>query len=307
MQPSDTDRSQTQEIPAPVSRGASPTSHSYFSQRLRLHFLDWGNADAPPLLLIHGNRDHCHNWDWVAERLRDKFHIVAPDLRGHGDSQWSTGSTYSGAEYVYDIAQLIHQLQLAPLRIVAHSLGGTVALKYAGVFPEDVERLVVIEGTGPPLIAPEDRPTPPERLRGWIETGRGLAGRAPRRYPSLDAAFHRMQEANPHLSPAQARHLTIHGADQNEDGTYSWKFDNYVHLGTPHDLGPEETRGLWGRIDCPVLLITGSESWHRRQVDDEDIVANFKDARHEVMQDAGHWVHHDQLDRFVELVDDFLA
>ena len=65
---------------------AKPTSHIYFSQRLRLHYLDWGNSEAPPLLLVHGHRDHCHNWDWVAEALRDEYHIVAPDFRGHGDS-----------------------------------------------------------------------------------------------------------------------------------------------------------------------------------------------------------------------------
>jgi len=66
---------------------ASPTSHSYFSQGLRLHYLDWGNPEAPPLLLVHGNRDHCHNWDWVAQELRDEYHILAPDFRGHGDSE----------------------------------------------------------------------------------------------------------------------------------------------------------------------------------------------------------------------------
>ena len=63
-----------------------PTSHSYFSQRLRLHYVDWGNADAPPLLLVHGGRDHCRNWDWLAEALREEWHIIAPDLRGHAHS-----------------------------------------------------------------------------------------------------------------------------------------------------------------------------------------------------------------------------
>ena len=88
---------------------ASPTSHNYFSQRLRLHYLDWGNPDAPPLLLVHGNRDHCHNWDWVAQELCSEYHIIAPDFRGHGDSAWVLGSAYSHSEYVYDLAQLIHQ------------------------------------------------------------------------------------------------------------------------------------------------------------------------------------------------------
>ena len=66
-----------------------PTSHFYVSQRLRLHYVDWGNETAPPLLLVHGGRDHCRNWDWVAQRLRDRYHVIAPDLRGHGDSAWA--------------------------------------------------------------------------------------------------------------------------------------------------------------------------------------------------------------------------
>ena len=127
-----------------------PTSHTYFSQRLRLHYVDWGNAGKPPLLLVHGGRDHCRNWDWAAEALRDSWHIIAPDLRGHGDSQWSTDGSYSMAGYIYDLAQLIHQQRLAPVTIVAHSLGGNIALRYAGIYPETVARLAAIEGLGPP-------------------------------------------------------------------------------------------------------------------------------------------------------------
>ena len=139
---------------AAVSLERSPTSHSYFSKRLRLHYLDWGNDGAPPLLMIHGNRDHCHNWDWIADRLADDYHILAPDLRGHGDSQWSVGSSYAISEFVYDIAQLVRQTRTAPVRIVAHSLGGNVALQYAGVFPDEVVRLVSIEGYGRPPDIP---------------------------------------------------------------------------------------------------------------------------------------------------------
>jgi pimeloyl-ACP methyl ester carboxylesterase len=285
-----------------------PTSHSYFSQRLRLHYLDWGNPTAPPLLLLHGNRDHAHNWDWTAERLQDRYHIIAPDLRGHGDSQWSTGSMYAPAEFVYDIAQLVHQQQLAPLRIVAHSLGGGIALRYAGIYAEHVERLVVIEGwAGTGMFPVTERLHAPERMHAWIEMQRSLAARQPRRYATLDDAYRRMLEANPHLSAGHARHLTIHGANQNEDGTYSWKFDNYVHAGQALDLPSDEVFELWRNIACPVLLVTGSESWMRSLGDPEPLVAELADARHAYIEGAGHWVQHDQLDRFLELVEDFLA
>ena len=286
-----------------MSLQRSPTSHSYFSKRLRLHYLDWGNETAPPLLMIHGNRDHCHNWDWMADRLADQYHILAPDLRGHGDSQWNVGSAYAISEFVYDIAQLVRQTRTAPVRIVAHSLGGNVALQYAGVFPHEVVRLVSIEGYG----LPGGRRTPlspVEQLHSWIELGRAMSGRSPRRYPSLDVAFERMQAANPHLSPEQARHLTVHGSNQNEDGSYSWKFDNYVHLHDAWDFGRDQVRALWSEIACPVLLISGAESWAART--GPDLLRDFRDARHEIVPNAGHWVHHDQLDIVSALVRDFL-
>ena len=74
-----------------------PTSHSFISQRLRLHYVDWGNENAPPLILLHGGRDHCRNWDWVAQRLRNDYHIIAPDLRGHGDSAYAPSGGDCGA------------------------------------------------------------------------------------------------------------------------------------------------------------------------------------------------------------------
>ena len=128
---------------------SGPTSHSFISQRLRLHYVDWGNEGAPTLVLVHGGRDHCRNWDWVAERLRDRWHIVAPDLRGHGDSAWSEDGEYSLRANVYDLAQLIHQLNAGPVTLVGHSYGGNIALRYAGIYPEMVRKLVAIEGLGP--------------------------------------------------------------------------------------------------------------------------------------------------------------
>jgi pimeloyl-ACP methyl ester carboxylesterase len=282
---------------------ATPTSHSYYSQRLKLHYLDWGNEGAPPLLLVHGNRDHCHNWDWVAQELRDNYHIIAPDFRGHGDSEWVIGSTYSHSEYVYDLAQLIHQQNLAPLKIVAHSLGGGVALKYAGIYPENVEKLVVIEGTGFPPAAYQQQ-QPHVRMREFIESTRKLSGRIAKRYESLEDAYQRMHEANSHLRTDQARHLTVHGSNQNEDGSYSWKFDNYTHIMAPYDMGIETTRELWGRIECPIMLLSGSESWMSSRTDDP--TTPFKNAEHVTIKNAGHWVHHDQLQEFLSLTQAFL-
>jgi pimeloyl-ACP methyl ester carboxylesterase len=286
-----------------------PTSHFYFSQRLRLHYVDWGNPDAPPLLLVHGGQDHCRNWDWVAQRLRDRYHVIAPDLRGHGDSAWALGGGYDMAAYVYDLAQLVHQKADAPVTMIAHSLGAGIALNYSGVFPESIARLVAIEGLGPSpaVIAEQARRPVDERLRSWAAERRKNSGRVARRYPRLEDAISRMAEENAHLSPEQARHLTIHGAQQNEDGTYSWKFDNAARSGGGvNGLSHEDQHRLWGKITAPVLLVRGADSWASDPVIDGRI-QHFANARLVNFEGAGHWVHHDQLEPFMAEVEAFLS
>ncbi len=259
--------------------------------------------------MIHGGRDHCRNWDWVAERLRGRYHVTAPDLRGHGDSEWATGASYNEINYIYDVAQLVHQKQMAPVTIIAHSLGGSIALLYAGTFPETVKKVVAIEGLGPsPQMRERMRGNAVEkRVRDWITARREGAGRVPRKYATLEEAVARMKEENKHLNDEQARHLTIHGAVQNEDGTYSWKFDNLVRFGGgPAGLSPEDQHQIWSRITAPVLLVRGAESWASDPVADGRI-KHFQNAQLANIANAGHWSHHDQLDLFMEHVEKFLA
>jgi pimeloyl-ACP methyl ester carboxylesterase len=187
-------------------------------------------------------------------------------------------------------------------------MGGSISLRYAGAFPETVSKLVAIEGLGPsPAMLAERRATrgPVERMRSWVADTRKVAGRIPRRYPTIEDAFHRMQTENTHLTEEQARYLTLHGAMQNEDGTYSWKFDNYVRSFTPADFTGDEMKELWGNIACPILLVNGKESWASNPQKDGRMDA-FKDARSVEFEDAGHWVHHDQLDAFLKTVRAFL-
>jgi pimeloyl-ACP methyl ester carboxylesterase len=291
-----------------TDRMMGPTSRTYFSQRLRLHCVDWGNPRRPPLLLIHGGRDHCRNWDWTAEALRDEWHVIAPDLRGHGDSQWSPDGSYTMAAHIYDLAQLVHQQHLAPVTIIAHSLGGQIALRYAGIYPDTVAKLVAIEGLGPSprRLAEFAGHTIADRMDAWIREQRALAGRMPRRYPSIEDAFRRMQEENPHLSAEQARHLTEQGVNQNEDGTYSWKFDNYVRTWPPYDMRGKDIQLLWSRITCPTLLLYGKESRSGNPIEDGR-ARHFRHATVAGIEGAGHWLHHDRLSEFLKIVREFLG
>jgi pimeloyl-ACP methyl ester carboxylesterase len=286
---------------------AGPASHIFISQRLRLHYVEWGPPDAPPLLLVHGGRDHCRSWDWTAEAFMRDWRVIAVDLRGHGDSAWSPDGDYSMLAYVYDLAQLVHQLKLAPVPIVAHSLGGNIALRYAGLYPENVKKIVAIEGLGPSprMIAERDAAPFRERWRAWIDERRATAGRSPKRYASIEDALARMKAENSYLSDAQARHLTVHGVIQNVDGSYSWKFDNYLRNWPIFDLPQARIDELWAAISCPTLLLYGEKSWASNPEQDGR-ARHFKHARVVEFEDAGHWLHHDQFERFIAALKAFL-
>ncbi len=290
---------------------SGPTSQTFISQRLRLNYLDWGRPqggeDKPTLVLVHGGRDHARNWDWTAEALRDDYHVIAMDHRGHGDSEWVSDGNYNSNDMVYDLAQLIHQLGVGPVRIVSHSMGGNVALRYTGMFPDMVTKLVAIEGLGPsPEWKAKQREVPyPERMAEWITKKRKAAGRTPRKYESIEAAFARMIEENSYLTEDQARHLTIHGVNRNEDGTYSWKFDPHLNVWGVEDVADEFMEAVWGAITCPTLLLYGADSWASNPEKDGR-AAHFNTAQVIEFEKAGHWLHHDQFDKFIRTLRDFL-
>ncbi|WP_133366667.1 alpha/beta fold hydrolase [Qipengyuania sediminis] len=286
---------------------AGPTTYTFISQRLRLNAVDWGNAEAPPLVLVHGGRDHARSWDWTAEALRGDWHVTAMDHRGHGDSEWVSDGNYRAEDMVYDLAQLIHQLGKGPVTLVAHSLGGNVALRYAGIFPDMVRKVVAIEGLGPsPRRAAEMRATPyPQRMAEWIGKKRQAAARTPRKYDSIEAAFARMIAENAYLTPEQARHLTLHGVNRNEDGSFSWKFDPHLNVWPVEDVGDAFIHQTWAAITAPALLLYGKESWASSPARDGRL-EHFKTAEVIEFDDAGHWLHHDQFGRFMDTLKAFL-
>jgi len=150
-----------------------------------------------------------------------------------------------------------------------------------------------------------DQP-PHTRMHEWIGEMQVLARRHPHRYRTIDEAVARMRDANPNLTPEQARHLTIHGSYRDEDGTYLWKFDNYVRAASPYLFNMHEARHIWSQITCPTLLVRGTDSWASDPSKDGRASA-FTDATVVNIEHAGHWVHHDQLDEFLKVVRAFLA
>ena len=281
-----------------------PESRYVHSQRLRLHYVVWGDDGKPPLVLLHGGRDHARSWDRTALALCDRYQVFAPDLRGHGDSDWALGGNYSIIDYALDLHAVVGEIGRTPVTLVAHSLGGSIALQYAGTMPESVRGVVSIEGLGRLQSTGSEHRPAHRRMRDWLADMRELAGRAVRIYPTFEDAVTRMREANSHLSPELARHLTVHGVREVEDG-YVWKFDNHMRSRSPYEFNMEDARDIWNQIRAPVLFIQGAESWGKQDTGAD--YSAFHTYRAETVDGAGHWVHHDRFDRFLELVEDFLA
>jgi len=269
-----------------------------------LQFWDWGSEGKPPLILVHGGLDHARNWDWVARALLNDFHVYAMDLRGHGNSAWAPGALYSVMEHVLDLSALADVIKAYPVHIIGHSLGAITTLLYSGIHPDRVAKLVAIEGVGLPLK--ENEFPPAERVRRWIEKVRAAENRTPHSYPSIEAAKARMKEANPFLSDEVARHLTVHGTNWNADGSLIWKFDNYARLFPPYGVDMGDTAEILQRISASALLFWGRQSFAK---DPETDVLGLSIRNREVVRvdQAGHWLHHDQLEIFLRETKRFLA
>lgn len=282
----------------------APQSRYFQSQGLKLHFTDWGNAQAPPLLLVHGGLDHSRSWDYLARALAADFHVVAPDLRGHGDSGWAFGSSYSLADHVYDLTGLVKAEGFGKVAIVGHSMGGMVSLTYAGAFPERVSKLVVLDGV---TNFPARRPKPADvRITDWAGDLDKLAQRKIHRYPTVADGADRIVGRNPRLTREQALHLATHGMKRNDDGSFSWKYDPYLRARAPYRLSLEDNIGLWSRIACPTLLVAASESF-LPDPEKAGVMSHFRHAELAKIAGAGHWLQHDRPDEVLGLIQRFLT
>lgn len=283
-----------------------PRSGTFTSQRLRLHYSEWGDPAAPPLILQHGGRDHGRSWDDVVQALLPDWRIIAPDLRGHGDSEWAADGSYGMEDFLYDHAILFEALEIERAVVIGHSLGGNIAVRHAAVRPDRVSKLIVIEGLGPSPAADAERIARPiaERLGSWIEKRRRALVRQRRVYESIDAAVARMTGEHPHLAPDLARRLTIHGTER-VDGGYCFKADPAMNAAPPHDISWDERVGLWRAIACETLLVYGADSWASNPARDGRADA-FRHAQVEIIEGAGHWLHHDRPREFIALVRGFL-
>ncbi|BDT66131.1 cis-3-alkyl-4-alkyloxetan-2-one decarboxylase [Comamonadaceae bacterium OS-1] len=283
------------------------------------HVRQWGQPlpDQPPLVLLHGWMDVAASYQFMVDALVQDRHILAPDWRGFGQTGSGGADSFWFPDYLADLDFLLnHYAPGQAVDLVGHSMGGHVAMLYAGVRPERIRRLVNLEGFGMPATKPSQAPG---RLAQWMDGLHSLHQGEMRlkTYPDLRGVASRLVKTNPRLPLDKAEWLAQHWSQPTiqNDGTRPWQIlgDPAHKLRNAQLFRVDETLAVYQRITAPTLSVEASDDslarwglgytlaeYHQR-------LQSVPQATVAVVQDAGHMLHHDQPEALAQLVEGFLA
>ena len=244
---------------------------------LDLHYLEWGDVGAPPVVMVHGLTGNAHAFDNLAPHFASRYHVISVDVRGRGDSDWAPDGDYSNDAYVADLEGLRQALGLERLSLVGTSMGGRISLTYAGTYPDRVERTVLND------IGPEVDP------RGGSRIATGIHD-AVTTFKTMDEvkAWHREQRVGfSALSDGQQQAAAGYAVKALTEGGYTWKMDPAVRS-DPRRPDPEASWTLARRISGPVLLVRGGISDLLSPEIAQRMVAEMQDCRMVEVPGVGH-------------------
>jgi pimeloyl-ACP methyl ester carboxylesterase len=266
--------------------------------RTRIRLWEWGDPAARPVIMVHGGWDHGRMFDGIAPLVAAMdCHVVAVDLRGHGDSDGLGWSGVCWLAWNLDLVRLLRSLG-RPAGLVGHSMGGGQVLTVAALFPELVDWVVSIDGLGPPPEAEREF-----RCADWLDETQAAWDRPAREYPSVEDMADRRRAINVRLPYDWALHLARHGSRPGPGGGLVWKSDPALRVGGPGPFCEEALLIEYGHLRCPVAVLTGSEAdtWSDLRPDViERRMAPIQGGRHRTVPGAGHYIH-------LERPDDVLA
>lgn len=279
----------------PFEREWEPRQGTFDTGELTLRFLEWGPDDARPILLLHGFAQTAHSWDFVSLALAGTYRVLALDSRGHGDSDWAPDGDYSADAYRRDLAALIDGLGLAPLPIVGSAIGGRHAYTLAGLSPEYVCALAIID-VGPVTATKGSR-----RIRRFVSL--------PDERDSYEDFVQAIHEYQPHRAIQQIRGTLKYNIRETPEGKWTWKYDRALR--DPERRNPEppeeESFKIFRAIRCPTLLVRGERS----DVLTEEMATRMADAIPECefveVPRAGHTVPGDNPVGFLRVMTTWLA
>ena len=264
---------------------------------LRFHYRDWGDREAPPVVLLHAYTMHAGTWDTFARAIASRFRVLALDQRGHGETDWVPAAGYAEELRHHDVRAFVETLGLGRCSLVGFSFGGTTACSYAALYPESVERLVMLE---------------------CFSGGRGSAAQAhltvlrslPETFSAPEEAIAALRPLAPYAPADELQHWVLGSLMHRGDGRWTWRSDPILRSplaqGAPARVPvPEVLRDRLARVKCPTLLVVGKESFEVEAA--ELAAAANRQARLIRIPRAGHWVPLDNPNGFLEVVGRFLS
>ena len=285
-----------------------PSRSRFVSVRgLRYHLREWGEPGAPRLVLLHGWMDVSASFQFVVDAFERDWHVLAPDWRGFGLSDSGPGDCYWFPDYLGDLDAILDEVSRdEPATLVGHSMGGNVALLYAGVRPARVRAAVNLEGFGLKDCEPSQAPG---RYARWLDE---LKSAPPaRRYRSVAEVAERLRRNNPRLDAQRAAFLAEHWSRRTAQGDYEIAGDPAHKIVNPVLYRWAEVAACWAAIECPVLWVEATDTdAHRWAGDSSEIarrIAVLKSVEVARVADAGHMLHHDQPQAVARLIEDFVG
>ena len=272
-----------------------PKDKTVTANGLKLNYLDWGNEQSTPMVLLHGLRGHRHSWDDFSAAVCRDFHVMALDQRGRGDSDWAHDGDYSTDTYVADLDAFSDVLGLDKFVLVGHSMGGRNSMTFGGRYPEKLEKLVVVD------VGPESDP------RGGARIAREIID-VPEEFDSFEAVVEYMGKQNRFASDAVMRRRLTYATKELPNGKIGWRYDLAIREARRQGIStPQED--LWpalSKITCPTLIVRGTETDLLTREVAERMVGTFPNARLVEISRAGHMVFEDNPEDFIAAVRNFL-
>ncbi len=259
-----------------------PQDHEVHVGRMRLHYLDWGNRHLPPILFLHGGALTAHTWDLVCLALRDEYHCIALDQRGHGDSDWAPDADYSIGAQLADTKGFVDKIGLDKFVLVGMSLGAINSLAFAIAHPERLDALVIIDA------GPEMRRPGSTRIRDFVNEVQESV--------TVEAIIEKALKFNPRRDPTILRRSLMHNLRQQPDGTWRWKYDTSRFKRLDQEAHRAERARLadgLARITCPTLVVRGGESDVFHEEDAIRLAQRLPDGKFVTVPRAGHTVQGD--------------
>lgn len=304
----------------PVYQPLRPARSRFVTLRgLRCHLHEWGDAemrrpDQPTLVLLHGWMDVGASFQFVVDAMHalgdGPRHVVAPDWRGFGLTDGSGADAYWFPDYLGDLDALLGQVSAdTPVDLLGHSMGGNIAMSYAGVRPERIRRLVNLEGFGLPATTADEAP---RRLARWLDELQRPAQL--KDYARLEDVIDRLRANNPRLRPDRARWLATRWAREGPDGRWTLLADPAHKRSNPVLYRVDEVLATWRAITAPLLWVDGADTdidrwWQGRytRAEFDERLGQVRDCRRARLTDAGHMLHHDQPEALASHLRAFLG